>query len=629
MVLLTVESISKQYGLKKLFGDVSFGIDDKDKVGIIGTNGSGKSTLLKILAGKELPDSGTMMMGRQSRIAWLPQDSPYSPDDTVLEAILKSDEKELRLVYEYEKVCKALEERGGQGEKLIEKMTNLSHQLDINNAWDLEAHVKGVLGKLGLHDVSAKMGTLSGGQRKRVALAHALVIPSDALILDEPTNHLDADSVEWLENYLKRYQGALVLVTHDRYFLDRVVNRMIELDGISANVFTGGYASYLQQKAEQEEQVARADRKRRALVKQELAWLRTGCKARTTKQKARIQRAQSLVTERGVTEKETLDIGFGSERLGNKIIELHGVSKSWDGKPLISSFEYLLQKRDRIGIIGPNGSGKTTLLDLITGRVSPEKGRIETGQTVKIAYYDQMSSGLDDAMRVIDYIKEEAEHITLSDGSVLSASKMLEKFLFDPSVQYNLIGNLSGGERRRLYLLRKLMMSPNVLLLDEPTNDLDIPTLQILEDFLDLWPGCVITVSHDRYFLDRVVEHIFAIEENGRIREYPGNYSVYLEMKAVQDVVKEETTIDVPGRVSREKSNDTGPRKLTYKERRELGLLEKKIAEAEERQALISLQLNDAGSDFDQVRQLSDELQSLQNQLEEDMVRWEELAARE
>jgi ATP-binding cassette subfamily F protein uup len=404
---------------------------------------------------------------------------------------------------------------------------------------------------------------------------------------------------------------------------------MIELDGISANVFTGGYASYLQQKAEQEEQVARADRKRRALVKQELAWLRTGCKARTTKQKARIQRAQSLVTGRGVTEKETLDIGFGSERLGNKIIELHGVSKSWDGKPLIASFEYLLQKRDRIGIIGPNGSGKTTLLDLITGRVSPDKGRIETGQTVKIGYYDQMSSGLDDAMRVIDYIKEEAEHIKLSDGSVLSASKMLEKFLFDPSVQYNLIGNLSGGERRRLYLLRKLMMSPNVLLLDEPTNDLDIPTLQVLEDFLDLWPGCVITVSHDRYFLDRVVEHIFAIEENGRIREYPGNYSVYLEMKAVQDVVKEETTIDVPARVSREESNDTGPRKLTYKERRELGLLEKKIAGAEERQALISLQLNDAGSDFDQVRQLSDELQSLQNQLDEDMVRWEELAARE
>ncbi|UZJ40382.1 ABC-F family ATP-binding cassette domain-containing protein [Prosthecochloris sp. SCSIO W1101] len=629
MVLLTVESISKQYGLKKLFDNVSFGVDEKDKIGIIGTNGSGKSTLLRILAEKELPDSGTVMMGKQSRIAWLPQDSPYNPDDTVLEAILKSGEKELRLVYEYEMVCKALEEEGGQGQKLIDKMTSLSHQLDINNAWDLEAHVKGVLGKLGLYDVSAKMGTLSGGQRKRVALAHALVMPSDALILDEPTNHLDADSVEWLENYLERYQGALVLVTHDRYFLDRVVNRMIELDGVSANVFTGGYASYLQQKEEQEAQAVRVDRKRRALAKQELAWLRTGCKARTTKQKARIQRAESLVGEQGVTEKEKLDIGFGSERLGKKIIELHEVSKSWDDEPLIASFQYLLQKRDRIGIIGPNGSGKTTLLDLIATRVSPDSGRIETGQTVKIGYYDQMSSGLDDSMRVIDYIREEAEHIKLSDGSVLSASKMLEKFLFDPSVQYNLIGNLSGGERRRLYLLRKLMMSPNVLLLDEPTNDLDIPTLQVLEDFLDLWPGCVIAVSHDRYFLDRVTEHIFAFEENGRIRKYPGNYSVYLEMKAARGELKENVAVKMPGKASREKSDSTGPRKLSYKERRELDVLEKKIAEAEERQALISLRLNDAGSDFDQVRQLSDELQSLQNQLEEHMMRWEELAARE
>ncbi len=628
MVLLTVESISKQYGLKKLFDNVSFGIDEKDKVGIIGTNGSGKSTLLKILAEKELPDSGTVMMGKQSRISWLPQDSPYNPDDTVLEAILKSGEKELRLVYEYEMVCKALEEEGGQGQKLIEKMTSLSHQLDINNAWDLEAHVKSVLGKLGLHDVSAKMGALSGGQRKRVALAHALVMPSDALILDEPTNHLDADSVEWLENYLKRYQGALVLVTHDRYFLDRVVNRMIELDGVSANVFTGGYASYLQQKAEQEAQAVRADRKRRALAKQELAWLRTGCKARTTKQKARIQRAESLVAEQGVTEKEKLDIGFGSERLGNKIIELHEVSKSWDGEPLIVSFEYLLQKGDRIGIIGPNGSGKTTLLDLIASRVSPDSGRIETGQTVKIGYYDQMSSGLDDSMRVIDYIREEAEHIKLSDGNELSASKMLEKFLFDPSVQYNLIGNLSGGERRRLYLLRKLMMSPNVLLLDEPTNDLDIPTLQVLEDFLDLWPGCVIAVSHDRYFLDRVTEHIFAFEENGKIRKYPGNYSVYLEMKAARGELKENVAVEMPGKASREKSDSTGPRKLSYKERRELDVLEKKIAEAEERQALISLQLNDAGSDFDLVRRLSEELQLLQGQLEADMIRWEELAER-
>ena len=624
MVLLTVEAISKQYGLKKLFDDVSFGIDEKDKIGIIGANGSGKSTLLKILAGKESPDSGKVMVTKQSRIAWLPQVSPCNPDDTVLEAVLKSGDRLLSLIYEYEVVCNAFEKHGNGGHELIERVNTLSHELDVNNAWELEATVKAVLGKLGLHDVSAKMGTLSGGQRKRVALAHALVMPSDALVLDEPTNHLDADSVEWLENYLKRYQGAVVLVTHDRYFLDRVASRMIELDGVSANAFTGGYASYLQQKAEQEEQDARADRKRQALVKQELAWLRTGCKARTTKQKARIQRAESLVEGRGGVEKEDFKIGFGVDRLGSKIIELHEVSKSWDGKPLIASFEYLLQKGDRIGVIGPNGSGKTTLLDLIAGRIKPEGGRIETGQTVKIGYYDQMSSGLDDSVRVIDYIKEEAEQIKLKDGSVVSASRMLERFLFEPSAQYNLIGDLSGGERRRLYLLRQLMMSPNVLLLDEPTNDLDIPTLQVLEYFLDAWPGCVIAVSHDRYFLDRVVEHIFAFEENGKIRKYPGNHSVYLEMRAARGADDEKPVVKKVG-VSKGKPNSK-PRKLSYKERRELESLEKKIVEAEERQVTISRQLNDAGPDFGRLKELSDELQLLQDQLEADMIRWEELA---
>lgn len=624
MVLLTVEAISKQYGLKKLFDDVSFGIDEKDKIGIIGANGSGKSTLLKILAGKESPDSGKVMVAKQNRIAWLPQVSPCNPDDTVLEAVLKSGDRLLSLIYEYEVVCNAFEKHGNGGHELIERVNALSHELDVNNAWELEATVKAVLGKLGLHDVSAKMGALSGGQRKRVALAHALVMPSDALVLDEPTNHLDADSVEWLENYLKRYQGAVVLVTHDRYFLDRVAGRMIELDGVSANAFTGGYASYLQQKAEQEERDARADRKRQALVKQELAWLRTGCKARTTKQKARIQRAEGLVEGRGRMEKEEMKIGFGVDRLGSKIIELHEVSKSWDGKPLIASFEYLLQKGDRIGVIGPNGSGKTTLLDLIAGRIKPEGGRIETGQTVKIGYYDQMSSGLDDSLRVIDYIKEEAEQIKLKDGSVVSASRMLERFLFEPSAQYNLIGDLSGGERRRLYLLRQLMMSPNVLLLDELTNDLDIPTLQVLEDFLDAWPGCVIAVSHDRYFLDRVVEHIFAFEENGKIRKYPGNHSVYLEMRAAQEAADEKPAVKKVG-VSKENPN-LKPRKLSYKERRELESLEKKIVEAEERQVTISRQLNDAGSDFGRLKELSDELQSLQDQLEADMIRWEELA---
>ena len=628
MVLLTVEDIGKQYGLKTLFGQVSFGIDEKDKVGIIGANGSGKSTLLKIMAGVETPDAGKVMVARQSRISFLPQESPFNPEDTVLEAALKSGDRILNLVFEYESVCRELEKGGGEDKALIERMSAISHALDENNAWELEASVKAVLGKLGLHDVTARMGSLSGGQRKRVALAHALVVPSDMLILDEPTNHLDADSVEWLESYLKRYQGAVVLVTHDRYFLDRVVNRMIELDGATANTFTGGYASYLAQKAEKEEEEARAERKRQALVKQELEWLRSGCKARTTKQKARIQRAEALMENRGSRDEAELKTGFGAERLGKKVIELHAVSKSWDGEPLIDSFEYFVRKGDRIGVIGPNGSGKTTLLELIAGRIVPDSGRVEIGPTVRIGYYDQMSCGLDDSMRVIDYIREEAEQVKLKDGTELSASKMLERFLFEPSAQYNLIGNLSGGERRRLYLLRQLIASPNVLLLDEPTNDLDIPTLNVLENFLDSWPGCVIAVSHDRYFLDRVVEHVFAFEEGGRIRRYPGNYSVYLEMKAERDAsaamqVKKVSASQAAGKPAAGKQA-----KLGYKERRELEMLEKNIAEAELRQAELTDELTAAGADFQRVQELSEELRRIQETLDADMERWAELADR-
>lgn len=630
MVLLTVEGISKTYGLKKLFGDVSFGVDDRDKIGLIGANGSGKSTLLKILAGVETTDTGKVMVSREKRIAYLPQDSPYDPDDTVLEAVMKSSDKIMRLVCEYELTCSMLAETNGERPELIEKMSNLSHEMDVSGAWELESNAKAVLGRLGLDDLTARMGTLSGGQRKRAALAHALVVPSDALILDEPTNHLDADSVEWLENYIKRYQGAVLLITHDRYFLDRVANRMMELDGHTALTFTGGYASYLVQKAEQEEQEARDERKRNALARQELEWMRTGAKARTTKQKARMQRAEALVYAPGKEKQKELEIGFAAERLGTRIVDFHQVSKAYGSKVLLQSFDYLLQKGDRIGIIGPNGSGKTTLLEMIAGRVKPDSGSVEIGQTVRTGYYDQQSRDLDDSKRVIEYIKEVAEQIRSKDGTLVPAAKMLERFLFSPSAQYNYIRTLSGGERRRLYLLRQLIASPNVLMLDEPTNDLDIPTLRVLEDYLDSYTGCLLVVSHDRYFLDRTVEHVFAFEKNGVVRRYPGNYSVYLEMKAARsDREKEERSAVVkkeapaPRPVPQPSSR---PKKLSGKEIREMAQLEEAIARAESRQTEINLELASSGSDFQVVQRLGDELHQLQEKLDRDMSRWAELA---
>ncbi len=627
MVLLTVEGLQKKYGLKHLFEDVSFGIDDRDKIGIIGANGSGKSTLLKILAGVETPDKGKVMVANQKKIAYLPQDSPYNPEDTVLEAILKSSDKAMDLIYEYELVCKELETRHSEDPSLIEKMSRLAHELDVCGAWELESNAKMVLGKLGLYDLTALMGTLSGGQRKRVALAHALVVPSDGLILDEPTNHLDADSVEWLENYIRRYQGAVLLITHDRYFLDRVATRMIEMDGRTAITYTGGYSSYLVQKAEQEEQAIRDDRKRSALVRQELDWMRGGCKARTTKQKARMLRAESLVYAPKKEKAKELEIGFGSGRLGDKIIEFHQVSKSYGDKLLLQSFEYHLQKGDRIGIIGPNGSGKTTLFDMITGRVKPDSGHIDLGKTVNIGYYDQQSRGLDDSKRVIEYIQEHAEQIKTKDGMVFSASKMLERFLFAPSTQYSYIKTLSGGERRRLYLLKQLIDAPNVLLLDEPTNDLDIPTLRVLEDYLDTYTGCLMVVSHDRYFLDRTVEYIFAFEENGLIRRYPGNYTVYLDLKAADGTKGEKKPVKkVPEAPKSVVAPSLKQGKLTSKEKRELELLERSIHEAESRQSEIAERLALAGSDFGLQQQLGSELHGLQQQLEKEMTRWSKLA---
>ncbi len=624
MVVLTVEGLSKHYGIKELFRDVSFGVEDKDKIGVIGANGCGKSTLLKILAGLEPQDEGKVMISDRKKIGYLSQNPNYNPEETVLEAILRSSDSSMQLVYEYELCCKTLEASPDQNEQLIEKIADLSNQLEQCGAWELEANAQAVLGKLGIHDVTAKMGKLSGGQRKRVALAHTLVAPSDLLILDEPTNHLDADTTEWLENYIRRYSGAVIMVTHDRYFLDRLATRTLELDRYAIIGFVGGYERYLEQKALQDEQERREARKKDALIRQELEWMRRGCKARTIKQKARLQRAQDMIDASKTKAKKTLDISTSAERLGSKIIEFHGVSKSYQGQTLIQRFDYLLQKNDRIGIIGPNGSGKTTLLEMIVGRTLPDSGRIEIGKTVKIGYYDQESQELDEQKRVIEFICETGELIKLKDGSFVSASKMLERFLFSPETQYSYISTLSGGEKRRLYLLRQLMSSPNVLLLDEPTNDLDIPTLRVLEDYLDSYSGCVIAMSHDRYFLDRVAEHIFAFEQEGHIKEYPGNYSLYLEFKARQ------AEIGKPQTAKKEKPKtvynpNAKNRKLSYKEKREFEALELAIAEAEKRQAEIETRLARGEEAYETLQALTTELHELSTKLDKDLERWAEL----
>jgi ATP-binding cassette subfamily F protein uup len=485
-----------------------------------------------------------------------------------------------------------------------------------------------VLGRLGIGDTAAKMGALSGGQRKRVALAHALIANPRLLILDEPTNHLDAETITWLEGYLERYGGALLLVTHDRYFLDRVTRRILEVERGAVQAFEGNYAYYLEKKEEQEAARAAEGHKREMLIRRELAWLRRGAKARTSKSKARIDRAESLMAQPKEAPRAELDINVTSSRLGKKVLELRGVTKAFDGRKLIEDFSHIFKPGERVGVIGPNGAGKTTLLEIIAGRLRPDGGTVETGQTVRLGYYDQENRALDETARVIDYVREVAERIETADGAFITAGQMLEKFLFSGAAQYAPIAKLSGGERRRLYLLRVLMGAPNVLLLDEPTNDLDIRTLVTLEDHLDNFAGCLIVVSHDRYFLDRTVEHIFRFEGGGLLRQYPGNYSAFLEARRDEEreaapPAREAT----PARAAKRESAEAGgKRKLSFKERRELEETEARIAEAERRQAEIEAELAANASDAYAVHRLYEERERLSEQLARDLDRWAELA---
>ncbi|KAM3091452.1 ABC-F family ATP-binding cassette domain-containing protein [Phormidesmis sp. 146-35] len=632
MSLFTLRSVSKDFGIKELLKDASFSIEEGDKVGLIGTNGSGKSTLLKMIAGLEPIDAGQRLVNPSARIVYLPQQPEIDEDRTILEQVFADSGEQMALVREYEELSDKLAHGQGDQTALMARLSEVSHQMEAVGAWELETNAKIVLTELGIDDVSARIGDLSGGYRKRVALATALLSQPDVLLMDEPTNHLDAMSVEWLQSYLNRYRGALLLITHDRYFLDRVTNRILEIDRGDLYTYSGNYSYYLEKKALAEESSVSTQRKHQGVLRRELEWLKRGPKARSTKQKARIDRIHDMQNREFKQSVGKVDIATAGRRIGKKVIELTNISKAYDDRVLIKDFTYEFSPDDRVGIIGGNGAGKSTLMNIITGQIEPDSGKVDIGSTIHIGYFDQHSEelihSLNQDQRVIDYLKETAELVTLADGSVITASQMLERFLFPSSQQYAPIHKLSGGEKRRLFLLQVLLSAPNVLILDEPTNDLDVQTLAVLEEYLEGFNGCVIVVSHDRYFLDRTVETIFALEPGGNLRQYPGNYSVYLDYKKEEDnnVSKPEEKptkpIELPTTSTANKS-----RKISFKEKREYEQLEAQIPQMEAEKAEIEKKLYGTPPDgFSEVQKLSERLAELDHLIETSTERWLELA---
>lgn len=596
MNILTADNITKAYGERRLLDGASFFLQEGEKVGIIGINGTGKSTLLKILAGMEEPDEGKVIRAQGMVVRFLPQHPSFRPEDTLIEALLREN---------------------GKTEE---------------EATDLITDAKNMMTRLGITDFNETCGHLSGGQKKRLALISVLLTPSDILILDEPTNHLDGDMAEWLEEVLKKRKNAVIMVTHDRYFLDSVAGRIIEIDRGKIYSHETNYSGYLEEKISREEMAEAAERKRQSLLRTELAWVQRGARARSTKQKARLERYEELKNRKTESVSANVELSSVSNRMGRTTIELNHISKNYPGKELIRDFSYIFLKNDRVGFVGRNGCGKTTLMKMITGAVQPDAGDIEIGQTIKIGYYAQECDMPDDK-RVIDYIRDVAEIIDTTEGRV-TAARMLEKFLFSGEDQYGLVGKLSGGEKRRLNLCRILMEAPNVLILDEPTNDLDIATLTILESYLDTFQGIVIAVSHDRYFLDRTMKRIFAFEGDGIIRQYEGNYSDYLLRKSVEaemgkeaDGTGNETTAD------KKSTWDPGKRKLkfSYKEQKEYETIEQDIADMEQQIADLEASIPNYASDFVKLQEINQKTEQLKAALEEKMDRWmylEELAAK-
>ena len=639
MSILTLQNIKKDFGIKEILREATFSIEENDKVGLIGVNGSGKSTLLKMIAGIESIDAGERLAKNGARIIYLPQQPNLDENGTVLDQVFAGETEAMKLVRQYEDLSqKITHARGENLDRLTSKLTRVMEKMESTGAWELETKAKIILSKLGIVDFDTKVGSLSGGYRKRISLATALLNEPDLLLMDEPTNHLDAESVEWLQDYLNNFRGAILLITHDRYFLDKVTNRILEIDRGDLYTYAGNYSYYLEKKAEQEASAAKSEHKHRGILRRELEWLKRGPKARSTKQRARIDRIHAMQEQEFKQAQGKVEIDTPGRRIGKKVIELENVSKAYNDRILIKDFTYKFAPRDRIGIIGGNGAGKSTLMNIITGRVQPDTGTVDIGSTIHIGYFDQHSEdlldALDDNQRVIDYIKDVAAYVTTADGSQISASQMLERFLFPPNQQYSPIHKLSGGEKRRLFLLQVLMSAPNVLILDEPTNDLDVQTLSVLEDYLENFNGCAIAVSHDRYFLDRTVDFIFAIEPGGNILQYPGNYSVYLDYKKAKEKetkeVKQKDTATKHKTTSNTKSKNTKSRRLSNYERREYEQLEDRIAEMEvQKEELEKTLYHNPPSGFTQVQELSEQLASLNREIDQATERWMELAERD
>lgn len=625
-MILCAENLSHSYGDRVLFANISFNVEEGDKYGIIGVNGTGKSTLLRLIAERDA-GAGKLTIPGGVVMEYLPQEPGYDPEATVLEQVFRGTSELMQLLKAYElalsKSQARPEDKGAQ-----QALLQLQQKLDSAYAWQLESEARTVLTRLGITELDRKMGELSGGERKRVALAGVLVRPSDLLILDEPTNHMDNASVAWLEEQLLKRKGALLMVTHDRYFFDRVVNRTLEIDGGRGYVYTGNYSLFLEKREERRIAEASYAKKLRNIYRRELAWIRRGAEARRTKKKDRVERFSRLEAQvKGITEAQELEVSSVGARLGKTVIELEKIGYAYRGRDYLRDFSYILLRNDRIGIIGPNGAGKSTLMDIIAGILEPTSGSVKFGATVKVGYFTQHSKFPDPNVRVLEYIRETNNYIETADGLKLSASEMLERFLFPPELQWVQVGRLSGGEKRRLYLLKVLMGSPNVLLLDEPTNDLDIPTLSVLEDYLDSFCGAVIAVSHDRYFLDRFAKKIFALEEDGSIGRYIGGYSDYAAAQAAKQ--KEE----VPRVVcAKPKAKTSAPPKpaakkgLSYAEKKELAQLEERIAEAEAELKMLDYEINGCGADFVRLGELAARRTQAQEELDAMVEKWTFLA---